>query len=235
LKNNFIVKNVIAEFKENELITASKIYREELSTQISEAAYYKTLQRMCEAGELVKIAKGTYHLPKRSRYGIVPPSEKEIVSAFTGNETGVVIGYHLYNTLDLTTQISKTVNVMSSSIEGATKTIRNVVVVQVPLKFSTDIKNMIQGLEVLQNFNNIQDINYPAFLIYTKKLATSFDPESFQEVMDAKPYKKSTISFLREILNYYKVENDLGKYLSSLSKYKHPRMEEIYEAARVYQ
>jgi len=226
---------VIAEFKENELITASKIYREELSTQISEAAYYKTLQRMCEAGELVKIAKGTYHLPKRSRYGIVPPSEKEIVSAFTGNETGVVIGYHLYNTLDLTTQISKTVNVMSSSIEGATKTIRNVVVVQVPLKFSTDIKNMIQGLEVLQNFNNIQDINYPAFLIYTKKLATSFDPESFQEVMDAKPYKKSTISFLREILNYYKVENDLGKYLSSLSKYKHPRMEEIYEAARVYQ
>lgn len=226
---------MIAEFKENELITASKIYREELSTQISEAAYYKTLQRMCEAGELVKIAKGTYHLPKRSRYGIVPPSEKEIVSAFTGNETGVVIGYHLYNTLDLTTQISKTVNVMSSSIEGATKTIRNVVVVQVPLKFSTDIKNMIQGLEVLQNFNNIQDINYPAFLIYTKKLATSFDPESFQEVMDAKPYKKSTISFLREILNYYKVENDLGKYLSSLSKYKHPRMEEIYEAARVYQ
>lgn len=235
MKNNFIVKNVIAEFKENELITASKIYREELSTQISEAAYYKTLQRMCEAGELVKIAKGTYHLPKRSRYGIVPPSEKEIVSAFTGNETGVVVGYHLYNTLDLTTQISKTVNVMSSSIEGATKTIRNVVVVQVPLKFSTDIKNMIQGLEVLQNFNNIQDINYPAFLIYTKKLAASFEPESFQEVMHAKPYKKSTISFLREILNYYKVENDLGKYLSSLSKYKHPRMEEIYEAARVYQ
>ena len=47
--------------------------------------------------ELVKIAKGTYHLPKVSKYGIVPPSEKEIISAFTENGTGTVVGYSLYN------------------------------------------------------------------------------------------------------------------------------------------
>ena len=43
-----------------------------------------------------------------------------------------------------------------------------------------------------------------------------------------------TISFLREILNYHKVENNLDEYLSSLSEYKHPKMEELYEAARIY-
>ena len=53
----------------------------ELYDQISEAAFYKALERMCKSGELVKIAKGTYHLPKVSKYGIVPPSEKEIISA----------------------------------------------------------------------------------------------------------------------------------------------------------
>lgn len=235
MRNNPIVKNTIAAFKENELIAASKVYREKLSKQISEAAYYKTLQRMCDAGELVKIAKGTYHLPKKSKYGIVPPSEKEIVRAFTENETGVVVGYHLYNTLDLTTQISKKVNVMSSSIEGATKTVRNVVVVQVPLRFSIDVKNIVQGLEVLQNFSTIQDMNYSAFLTYARKIADTFDESAFEEVMSARPYKKSTVSFYREILNYYDVENDLGKYLSNLSKYKHPSMEEIYEAARISQ
>ena len=149
MKNNPVVRNALAEFEENELIIASKLYKEKLFDQISEAAYYKTLQRMCESGELIKIAKGTYHLPKLGKYGIVPPSEKEIIEAFTENETGTVVGYSLYNILNLTTQISKTITVMSSAIEGLTKSIRNVVVYQMPLKFSKEITSMIQGLEVL--------------------------------------------------------------------------------------
>ena len=229
MKSNPVVKNALTEFKENELIVASKLYREKLSGLIGEAAYYKTLQRMCESGELVKIAKGTYHLPKVSKYGIVSPSEKEIISAFTENETGTVVGYSLYNALNLTTQISKTITVMSSALEGLTKSIRNVVVHQVPLEFSPEITNMVHGLEVLQNFSTIQDINYSAFLAYTEQLASSFDAEAFRKVISIKNYKKSTISFMREILNYYQVENDLDAYLSNLSEYKHPKMQELFE------
>lgn len=233
MKGNPIVRNALAEFETNELIIASKLYKEKLSGQITEAAYYKTLQRMCESGELVKIAKGTYHLPKVSKYGIVPPSEKEIVTAFTENETGTVIGYSLYNALNLTTQIPKTITVMSSALEGLTKSIRNVIVYQVPLEFSKEITRMIHGLEVLQNFNSIQDINYSAFLKFSEELALSYNPEIFEEIVNIKTYKKSTISFLYEILNYYNVQNNLNKYLSALSEYKHPKMEELYEAARV--
>ena len=233
MKGNPIVRNALAEFEANELIIASKLYKEKLSGQISEAAYYKTLQRMCESGELVKIAKGTYHLPKVSKYGIVPPSEKEIVTAFTENETGTVIGYSLYNALNLTTQIPNTITVMSSALEGLTKSIRNVIVYQVPLEFSKEITSMIHGLEVLQNFNSIQDINYSAFLKFSEELALSYNPEIFEEIVNTKTYKKSTISFLYEILNYYNVQNNLNKYLSALSEYKHPKMEELYEAARV--
>ena len=76
MKSNPAVRNALAEFEENELIIASKLYREELSDRISEMAHNKTLQRMCESSELVKIAKGTYHLPKLSKYGIVPHSER---------------------------------------------------------------------------------------------------------------------------------------------------------------
>ena len=235
MKSNPLVKNALLEFEENELINASKLYKEKLSEQISEAAYYKTLQRLCEAGELVKIAKGTYHLPKMSKYGIVPPSEKEIITAFTENETGTVIGYSLYNSLNLTTQISKTITVMSSALEGLTKSIRNIIVHQVPLEFSKEITNMIHGLEVLQNFNSIEDINYSAFLNYTEILASSFDVEAFKKIVSIKNYKKSTISFLQEILNHYQVKNNLNEYLSTLSEYKHPKMEELYEVARISQ
>ena len=102
MKSSAVIKTALSNYKENELIHASKLYRKELVNQISEAAFYKTLERMCKSGELVKIAKGTYHLPKVSKYGIVPPSEKEIVSAFTKNGTGTVVGYALYNSLNLT-------------------------------------------------------------------------------------------------------------------------------------
>ena len=234
MKSNPVVKNALSEFEANELIIANKLFREKLADQISEAAYYKTLQRMCESGELVKIAKGTYHLPKTSKYGVVPPSEKEIISAFTENETGTVVGYSLYNSLNLTTQISKTITVMSSALEGMTKTIRNIIVHQMPLEFSNEIVNMLQGLEVLQNFNSIQDINYFEFIKYTEHLALSFNTKAFEEIISTKAYKKSTISFFREILNYYKVENNLNIYLSALSEYKHPKMEESYEIARVF-
>lgn len=233
MKSNPVVKNALAEFKANELIIANKLFKEKLANQISEAAYYKTLQRMCESGELVKIAKGTYHLPKTSKYGVVPPSEKEIISAFTKNETGTVVGYSLYNSLNLTTQISKSITVMSSALDGMTKTIRNIIVHQMPLEFSKEIVSMLQGLEVLQNFNSIQDINYSEFIKYSEHLALSFNTKAFEEVVSTKAYKKSTISFFREILNYYDVENNLSIYLSTLSEYKHPKMEELYEIARV--
>lgn len=234
MKSNPVVRNALAAFMENELIIASKLYREELSDKISEAAYYKTLQRMCESGELVKIAKGTYHLPKLGKYGVVPPSEKEIVSAFTENQTGAVVGYSLYNALNLTTQISKNIIVMSSAIEGNIKSIRNIIIHQVPLEFTNEITNLIQGLEVLQNFYSIQDINYSAFLKFTEELASCYKKEAFEEIISTKNYKKSTVSFLQEILNYYKVQNNLGDYLSTLSEYKHPRMEELYETAREF-
>lgn len=233
MQSNNIIKNTLSNFEENELIFASKLYKTKLYNQVSEAAFYKTLERMCKSGELVKIAKGTYHLPKVSKYGIVPPSEKEIISAFTKNGTGTIVGYSLYNALDLTTQVAKSIEVMSSTLENLTKTIRNVVVHQVQIDYTENVKNMIHSLEVLQNYYNIQDINNLSFTKFTKKIADWYDEEIFKNVISAKNYKKSTIAFLREILNFYDIKNNLNIYLSSLSEYKYPRMEEIYETTRV--
>lgn len=233
MKSDNVVRNALAHFGKNELIFASKLYRETLYGEISEAAYYKTLERMCKSGELAKIAKGTYYLPKVGKYGVVPPSEKEIVAAFTADRTGTVIGYKLYNSLNLTTQISKNVDVMSSALDGFTKSIRNVIVHQVKMDYSKEIEKMVQGMDVLQNFYSIQDINYKAFMDFSEEFAERFDEEIFEEVYLKIGYKKSTVSFLREILDFYEKDHNLSRYLSELSEYKHPRMEEIYEITRI--
>jgi hypothetical protein len=233
MQNNNIIKKTLLNFKENELIFANTLYKTQLYNYVNEAAFYKTLERMCKSGELVKIAKGTYHLPKVSKYGIVPPTDKEIITSFTKNNTGTVIGYSLYNALNLTTQVAKSIEVMSATIESFSKTIRNVIVHKVQIDYNENVKNIIHGLEVLQNYYNIQDINNLSFINFTKKLADLYEEEAFKKVISAINYKKSTIAFLREILNFYGVKNNLNMYLSSMSEYKYPKMEELYEITRV--
>lgn len=233
MQNNNIIKKTLLNFKGNELIFANTLYKTQLYNYVNEAAFYKTLERMCKSGELVKIAKGTYHLPKVSKYGIVPPTDKEIITSFTKNNTGTVVGYSLYNALNLTTQVAKSIEVMSATIESFSKTIRNVIVHKVQIDYNENVKNIIHGLEVLQNYYNIQDINNLSFINFTKKLADLYEEEAFKKVISAINYKKSTIAFLREILNFYGVKNNLNMYLSSMSEYKYPKMEEIYEITRV--
>ena len=226
-----IIKQAIEQFPENDLIFASKLYTEQLSEAVSEEAYYQTLGRMCKVGTLYRIAKGTYYRPKTSKYGIVPPSQKEIIAAFTKPDKGTVVGYSLYNSLKLTTQVAKTVEVFSSQIEQQTKNISNVFLQFCDLCYTPEIKGMIHMLEVLQNFNEIQDLNYHQFISCCEKFAQEYDGKIFEQVIQKIRYQKRTISFLRDILNHYGVENSLNKYLSALSQYKHPTMEEIYEIA----
>lgn len=235
MKQSQIVEKAIQEYQPNELLFASKLFNEKLEGQASESAYYKTLERMCKAGKLVKAAKGTYYLPKESPFGVVPLSEREIISAFTKDESGTVIGYSLYNYLGITTQIAKVTEVLSSSLDSQTKTIRNIVVRYSPLQYSKPVEQMVQSLDVLQNLERVQDINYHALVFYTKSIAENYEQSVFDEVIAKQKFSKATIAFLQSILSYYGKENHLSKYLSSLSTYKYPRMEELYAAAQIPQ
>lgn len=232
MKQNQIVEKHLHSFHPNELIFASKLYHEQLTGQVSESAYYKTLERMCKSGELVKAARGIYHLPKYTRFGSVPLSEEDIILAFTKNESGTIVGYSLYNQLGLSTQIAKGTEILSSALDSQTKTIRNIVVHHVSLQFTEAIAQMVHALDVLQNIEQIQDINYHALISYTMSIAEHYEQSIFEEVIAKQKLKKSTIAFLQNILNYYGKENHLCKYISSLSKYNFPRIEELYAAAQ---
>ena len=74
----------------------------------TEAAYFKALSRMVKAGKLVRLEKGKYYKPKKSRFGALRPSETEIVKTLTqrgGKTIGYLTGNALYNQWGLTTQV----------------------------------------------------------------------------------------------------------------------------------
>lgn len=138
------IVQTLEQIPENELIFASKLYATQLSGEVTESTYYKSLERLCQSDELCKIAKGIYYRPKENKYGVVPPSLEEIMSAFTEPGKGVVVGYSLYNSLKLTTQVSKTVEVYSSQIEQRTRKIGNIHIRFCDLKFTSEVKSTFQ-------------------------------------------------------------------------------------------
>lgn len=68
------IERQLENFKENQLIFASRLYRQSLSDTVSESAYYKTLERMCQQNTLAHVSRGIYCKPARGKYGIRLPS-----------------------------------------------------------------------------------------------------------------------------------------------------------------
>lgn len=228
-----IIKEELNRYSENEMIFASKLYKEKLyKKKVTETSFYKVLERMCLSNELSKLSKGVYYYPKKSKFGITPISDEEIISRYIEKNNGMIIGYHLFNKLNLTTQVSKKITLYSTNVEGETKNIRNIEIKNISLKINDEYKKIIEMLEVLQSFNKIQDLNYNAFYEYARNFSKEYNEDILKKVLVEKKYKKSTISFLRNILNYFEIRNELDKYLSSLSKYNHIDMEEVYDSSR---
>lgn len=222
------IESALQELEPNQLFFASKLYQESLSESVSEAAYYKALERMVKANTLKKAARGVYYIPRKSKFGLMPPSEKDVVEAFTKGETGTVIGYALYNSLKLTTQVSKQTEVLTSSLEQQSKSIGSVFLTQCSLAFNEKNRIIISAMDVLQNYYRIQEMAPQSFLSFCQKIAVEYDDSAFASVQEKLHYSKSTIAFLKSILDYHNTQNSLSKYLSKLSVYKYPRMEVLY-------
>ena len=192
--------------------------------------YYKALERMCKKGILVHLTKGLYYRPKNTRFGTVPISEKDIVDHYIKDNQGIVVGYRLFNQKGLTTQISKRVEVLSSAVPGKKKNIHNIYVMNISISLTPETIPIIETLEILQNYTSIEDINNTALAAYMKDFARHYADEATVYVLKNRKYKKLTIAFLESFLNYFKVENTLNQFLSSLSSYAIPDIEEFYES-----
>jgi hypothetical protein len=211
------------------LVMTGKLYREKYSSLMSEAAFAQAVSRLYRSGEIERVSKGVYCRPKKTQFGKILPSEREIIEWFTEGDSGVVVGYGLYNLLGVTTQISKKQMVYSSLPDEQLKQIGNVTIRKYDLEYTHEIKSMIQMMELLHHYKEIQDINVSALSRCTAKLAGEYSEEAFEAVQGSICYPKWTVAFLREVLNYHNIPNNLGMHLSALTNYPIPKMEELYE------
>lgn len=226
-----IVKDLIEVQPGNLLLEAAVLY-ESVRETVPETSFYKTMERLSKSGELVHLTKGIYYRPKKSRFGLVPLSDNDIVRYYTKEGKGIVVGYKMYNHYGITTQIGKGTRVYSCTLPGVQKNIGTVSVNRIYCEINFETIPVIETLEILQNYSKIEDLNKKALIAYMEKFAEKYSNNAVEYVLENIRYKKSTIAFLRAFLNYLNVPNTLEKYLSSMSNYSIPRMEELYESAR---
>ena len=232
MKSNAVLKTEIQSLPANALFEASTMYRQKFNKLMTEMAFYKALERMTKEQVLVKVSKGVYARPLITEYGLVKPSQEQIIATYTSDNKGMVVGYVLFNKLNISTQISKNTVLYSNVIQGNIKTIGNIKIEHRDIDFTAEIRLAVSMLEVLENYYNIQDLNYFALIDFFEKFARNYNEGIINKVLSVFRYSKSTIAFLHYVLDYYKVKNNLSERLSALSAYKHPTMEEIYEFAR---
>lgn len=233
MPNRISISSEINNHSFGSIFIASNLYSERFKDKFSEEAYYKSLSRMCINGELVRVGKGIYCYPQKSRFGFVLPTEKEYIDFFTKDNSGVVVGYSFYNSIKLTTQVSKSIEIYSSVPNEKIRTIKsNITIKKYDIEYTDKVCSTIRILEILNNYYKIQDINNKVFLEYCKEFSKIYDSKTVEQVLSVINYPKRTIAFLKSVLDFYKVKNDLNKHLSSLSNYKAPSMEDIYAASQ---
>ena len=225
------IVNEIGKYKPNEIIVARKLYVDSF-TSIPEMTFFKVMERLVSQGNIIRISKGVYCRPKKTRFGESASGENEIVHYYTGRKnSGMTAGYRLYNREGLTTQISKSIRLYSNRPEQQKKTIKNVTVIRLNLAFTPALIKHLEAFEILENFAGIEDLNLNGFAAYIQKIAGFYNDGEAVKAIETGQYKKRTIAFMQMILNHYGVPNTLSRYISATSSFKIPPMEAIYAAA----
>lgn len=220
------IKNQILDLPQGTKINASDFYIKHFN-DFNEASYFKVLERLTESGLLAKAGKGLYFVPTYSKYGPLAPSEDDIIRAFIpSDESGCEIGYGLYNRLRLTTQVPNKRFFLSSTIDKRQRKVGNVMFYKAGIEFTEQNVKMIEMLDVLQHYEEIQDLDTASFWRYAETISKIYRDDVFSDVSEKVNYKKSTMAFLKEILDHFKVKNDVCKKLSSLSEYHIPDWQE---------
>lgn len=232
------------------VVCANELYRKK-NFKMSEAAFFKALERLAKENILTRVAKGMYMLAaevpaadegQNASEGTKTSSADELAAAaehicqneevlnyFFGenNDSGMYIGSRLYFKYGISNVLAEDIWLYSNLIEKETKNIGNIHVKRVGIQLNYENTKVIEALEILQNYHKIENLNKMRFARFARQFAGSYNDEAAVYVLRHMKYKKSTIAFMKKILDMYKTEHSLQQFLSCASRYKVPPVQRV--------
>ena len=167
--------------------------------KMSQAAFFKAMERLVTDGILLRAAKGMY-----VKAGSPKEAQEAVLNYYFGenNDNGMYIGYHLYHKYGITEEKSDVVELYSN-------------------------KRVVEALEILEHFDEIEGLNKHKFARYARQFATGYQDAAAVYVIENMKYKKRTVAFMKKILDMYKTENSLGQFISFATRYRLPAVQRV--------
>lgn len=166
---------------------------------------YKTLlkifNRIEEEGIVKTVSKGVYSIGKKKI------DERKILSDYTSNGKGMVVGYSLFNKIGLTLYQDERIVIYTNVIMTKQKSIGNLLLKKVDLIFTDEIIDLVSLLEILDVGFGIRGGDYLTYRNVVELLAKSYTDDNFKQVIGAIRYKYSTIIKLHELLTRLNIKN----------------------------
>lgn len=224
------IEEYLEKITEEDIIFISKLYYEKFS-QYSEAAFFKVMERMVKDQKLIRLSKGIYAKASGAEIGrsISKLHTNSILNYYFGenNDSGMYIGYRLFQKYGITKADNGLIELYSNITDQETKKVGNVSIKKVKVTLNYDNAKIIEALEIFQNYAIIKELNKVKFELYAKQFTQSYNDESAIKLLMDMKYKKSTIAFMKRVLDIYEVKNTLGRYLNCASKYNVPEIAKI--------
>lgn len=184
----------------NALIDIS-IIRNSVFADIPYKTLLKIFNRLEDDNVVHTVSKGIYST------GTKITNEKDVLNAYTKKGKGMVVGYTLFNSIELTTYQDNKVEIYTNAIVNKQKTIGNFLLKKVDLEFTDEKIDLISLLEILDSGFSIKGADYLSYKRTVELLALTYSDDNFRKIIIAIQYKCSTILKLSELLARLGIEN----------------------------
>jgi len=157
-------------------IKPGRVYRRS-DLEFFSTAVDRHLNQLRNAGALKRLGKGLYYVPKESKFGLVPPDDKELVKRFLMDESFLLLSPNAYNSLGLgATQLYNTTWVYHHKRRGEFKFNGKTFIFKTKSAFP---KNLSQEYLVVDLLNNLKELAEDPENLVTTFLSRlkDFDPK----------------------------------------------------------
>ena len=230
----------------NSVVSANKLYEEHFA-RMTESSFFKAMERLAKDGILIRVGKGMYApgdiglAEKSVKKGSTAETRAQDVTEETSspeeallnyyfgenNDNGLFVGYRLYNKYALTHVKKDSIELFSNIVQKESCNHGNIHVRKVNIELDFENAKVLEALEIMQHYYEIEELNKMKFARYARQFARGYSDEAAVYVIEHVKYKKSTIAFMKKILEMYKVKNSLQQFLSYASTYKVPAVQRV--------
>jgi len=140
-----------------EHINQGEVYRR------SDLEYYSTaidrhLSQLTKDGTLIKLNQGLYYAPKQSKFGAVPPDDRQVVACFLKDEDFLLVSPNTFNSLGLgLTQLYNTTWVYNHKRKGEFQLNGKTFEFKIKSSFPQNISREYLLVDLLNNLENLAE------------------------------------------------------------------------------